>query len=141
MSGNAGCFVPASAAVSVLLQTVPSAALAPTPIDELRSDAIDGRCTSEGPLAATLARVIRTQNNLGRLYESGMGVAQDLPLARHWYRMAAEQGLALAQRNLCKMYEEGLGGTADRDQALLWYRRAAAQGDSEAQGAVARLGG
>lgn len=40
------------------------------------------------------------QNNVGVIYESGLGVHADLERARQWYRKAAQEGLAEAQWNL-----------------------------------------
>ena len=40
------------------------------------------------------------QNNLGIMYDEGLGVAQDYKTAAKYYTLAAEQGLASAQYNL-----------------------------------------
>ena len=40
------------------------------------------------------------QNNLGKCYHNGQGVAQDYAQAVAWYRKAAEQGHAGAQEAL-----------------------------------------
>ena len=42
----------------------------------------------------------KAQTNLGWIYEKGKGVTQDNQKAAKWYRLAAEQGFALAQFNL-----------------------------------------
>ncbi len=39
-------------------------------------------------------------NNLGYIYEHGMGVGRDLSRARVWYARAAELGLPAARQNL-----------------------------------------
>jgi TPR repeat protein len=39
-------------------------------------------------------------NNIGELYEKGMGVEKDLDAAIEWYRKAAEQGEENAQSAL-----------------------------------------
>jgi hypothetical protein len=49
------------------------------------------------------------------------------------YRIAADQGYAMAQSNLGVMYEDGRGVAKDYAQAVLWYRRAADQGYAPAQ--------
>ena len=50
-----------------------------------------------------------------------------------WYRLAAEQGDAVAQFNLGVMYDEGDGVPQDYATALKWYRLAAEQGHADAQ--------
>ena len=40
------------------------------------------------------------QHNLGVMYASGRGVPQDYKTAVKWYRLAAEQGYAIAQTSL-----------------------------------------
>jgi len=49
------------------------------------------------------------------------------------YRLAAEQGDALAQYNLGVMYAKGQGVVQDYKEAAKWYRLAAEQGSAEAQ--------
>ena len=53
--------------------------------------------------------------------------------AARWHRLAAEQGLAVAQYYLGLMYEFGLGMSADDEEAVRWFRLAAEQGLAEAQ--------
>ena len=43
------------------------------------------------------------QNNLGVMYENGLGVPKDIQQAIAWYRKAAEQGLPPAQETLRKL--------------------------------------
>ena len=50
-----------------------------------------------------------------------------------WYRLAAEQGDAMAQSNLGIMYERGEGILQDYAEAVKWYRLAAKQGNAMAQ--------
>ena len=73
------------------------------------------------------------QNNLGWMYERGVGVTQDYAEAVKWYRKAAEQGHAGAQFFLGEKYRLGDGVTEDYAEALKWYRKAAEQGDADAQ--------
>ena len=40
------------------------------------------------------------QNNLGCMYQNGLGVEQDDAKAMEWYQKAAEQGHTAAQSNL-----------------------------------------
>ncbi len=70
----------------------------------------------------------RAQNNLGGMYDAGLGVPQDDGEAAKWYRLAGEQGLVWAQLNLAHMYREGLGVPQDHGEAVLWYRMAAERG-------------
>jgi TPR repeat protein len=56
----------------------------------------------------------------------GDGVAQDLPRALHYYRLAAERGDPDAQFSLGVMLEQGIGlNQPDHAQAAGWYRRLA----------------
>ena len=50
-----------------------------------------------------------------------------------WYRLAAEQGLALAQLSLGVMYGTGAGVPEDDAEAVRWWRLAAEQGNARAQ--------
>jgi len=50
-----------------------------------------------------------------------------------WYRLAAEQGYAVAQFNLGNMYRIGNGVPENDAEALKLYRLAAEQGDAQAQ--------
>ena len=61
------------------------------------------------------------------------GVPEDDVEAVRWYRLAAEQGLALAQYNLGVMYDNGEGVPEDDVEAVRWYRLAAEQGLALAQ--------
>ncbi len=76
----------------------------------------------------------RAQKTLGRMYQTGRGVAKDETVAALWYRKAAEQGVAVAQSNLGVMYANGEGVAKDDAAAVQWYRKAAEQGDAYAQG-------
>ena len=71
----------------------------------------------------------RAQRLLALRYLRGRGIAQDLAVAHHWMRKAAEQQLAVAQRDLGELYELGIGAPKNPDEALRLYRLAAAQGD------------
>lgn len=71
-----------------------------------------------------------SQLNLGAAYDNGMGVARDIEQALHWYRKAAEQGLAEAQFNLAHLLvSEEISSVA----AAEWMGKAAAQGMADAQ--------
>jgi TPR repeat protein len=77
---------------------------------------------------------IHAQNDLGRAYFLGLfGLAKDEVESLKWYRMAAEQGDAMAQYNLGWRYADGRGAPADKAEAVKWYRQAAEQGHADAQ--------
>ncbi len=67
------------------------------------------------------------------MYTKGHGVPQNFAEAARWFRLAAEQGRALAQLNLGMMYTHGKGVQQNYAEALRWYRLAAEQGDANAQ--------
>jgi TPR repeat protein len=78
---------------------------------------------------------------VGVCYNYGYGgVAKDDAEAVRLYRLAAEQGLALAQFNLGFMFENDRGVAKDRTEAIRLYRLAAAQGRANATAALKRLG-
>jgi hypothetical protein len=68
-----------------------------------------------------------------QLPSPGRGVPQDDAEAVRWYRLAAEQGVALAQTNLGVMYASGRGVPKDDVEAVRWFRLAAEQGVALAQ--------
>ena len=53
-----------------------------------------------------------------------------------WYRLAADQGLAVAQFNLGASYAQGLGVPENDAEALKWWRLAAEQGNASAQNSL-----
>ena len=53
---------------------------------------------------------------------------QDFAKAAHWFRLAAEQGLAAAQNNLGVRYYKGQGVETNYVEAVKLYRKAAEQG-------------
>lgn len=73
------------------------------------------------------------QCQMGRMYNSGLGVPQDSKEAMLWFLRAAEQGHTECQFLIAVMYEEGQGISKDRQQALRWYRSAAENGYPTAQ--------
>lgn len=64
------------------------------------------------------------QNYVGEIYEKGLGVDPNYPLAAQWYQKAADQGYSRAQTNIGYLYEKGLGVEKDKIKAFNWYRRA-----------------
>ncbi len=73
------------------------------------------------------------QVNLGNLYMKGLGVTQNYPEARRWYRSAADQGERMAQSKLGILYYHGLGVEKDPAEAARWFQKAAEQGVTGAQ--------
>ena len=68
------------------------------------------------------------QFNLGYMYNTGEGVAQDYTEALAWYRRAAEQRHARAQSSLGSMYYKGEGVPQDHILAYMWFNLAGANG-------------
>jgi TPR repeat protein len=66
-------------------------------------------------------------------WRDGAGVPKNNAEAVKWYRLAADQGHALAQNNLGNMYYNGDGVPKSDFDAYFWFDRAAAQGDDEAK--------
>tara|TARA_Y100000991_G_scaffold27363_1_gene17384 strand:- start:1519 stop:3687 length:2169 start_codon:yes stop_codon:yes gene_type:complete len=76
------------------------------------------------------------QNNLGRMYKDGRGVAQSHTEAVKWFRKSAEQGNADAQNNLGRMYEDGRGAAQSHTEAVKWFRKSAEQGRAAGQNSL-----
>lgn len=95
-----------------------------------------GRAAFSADLSPILQQAARgdagAQYNLGIIYQTGQGVAQDYVQAATWYQKAADQEYAGAEFNLALMYEDGQGVPQDYTQAAAWYRKAADQGDGRA---------
>ena len=81
------------------------------------------------------------QNNLGVMYENGLGVPQNYAEAARLYRLAAEQGDASAQYNLGVMYGNGQGLPQNYQLAYMWFSRAAAKGVERAASARDKAAG
>ena len=73
------------------------------------------------------------QSNLGAMYETGQGVAEDDVEAVKWYRKAAEQGHATAQYNLGVMHANGRGVVQNYVLAYMWINLSRMQGDEDAR--------
>lgn len=80
---------------------------------------------------------VRAQINLGTLNYNGPPPNHEE--AAKWFRLAAEQGDALAERYLGYMYANGQGLARDDREAVKWYGRAAEQGDADAQAGLATM--
>src|SRR5882672_5916533 len=75
-------------------------------------------------MAAAEAGDPDAQNNVGEIYERGLGGAPNFEAAVIWYQKAADQGYARALFNLGTLYEQGEGVPKDRLKALNLYRKA-----------------
>lgn len=75
----------------------------------------------------------RAQVMLGRCYENGLGVGQDMAVAAQWFQLAAEQNDPEAQVLLAYCYEIGAGVPKDPQQVMNLMTRAAESGNAEAQ--------
>jgi TPR repeat protein len=73
------------------------------------------------------------QSLLGYMYAEGKGVTQNYTEAVRWYRLAAAQGLAVAQLNLGAIYVSGRGAPQDYAEAVRLFELAAAQNIVAAQ--------
>ena len=80
---------------------------------------------------------VRAQMNLGTLNYNA--ATPNYEAAAKWFRLAAEQGEALAERYLGYMYANGQGVARDDREAVKWYGRAAEQGDADAQAGLAAM--
>ena len=65
------------------------------------------------------------ENNLGVMYQRGLGVAQDFQKARSWFEKAANQDLAEAKVNLGLLYFDGSGVAQDYEKAFSFFSAAA----------------
>jgi hypothetical protein len=72
------------------------------------------------------------QENIGYLYQHGLGVETDYAEAQSWYYKAAGQGNSNAENQLGYLNQYGLGIPPDFAQALAWYHTAADQGNHTA---------
>ena len=73
------------------------------------------------------------QNNVGYMYEEGLGVPQNYLMAMNWYRQAAESELAQAQHNMGMLYHHGYGVAENLTEAFRWFKMAADQELAEAE--------
>lgn len=64
------------------------------------------------------------QNNLGYLFEYGLGVRQNFDIALEWYRKADERGSAEAAHNIGIMYVGGKGVPKSWSRAIPYFLKA-----------------
>jgi FOG: TPR repeat, SEL1 subfamily len=69
------------------------------------------------------------QYNVGKMYLSGVGAAQDFIRAAEWLEKAALQNDAEAQYWLGTLYDHGHGIARELEKAMYWYQKAAKQGE------------
>jgi TPR repeat protein len=79
-------------------------------------------------LIAAREGVLDAQALLGQILLDGQGIAQDQPLAVHWFDIAARQGHLMARNMLGRCHEHGWGCAADASVAARHYRVAAEAG-------------
>lgn len=75
----------------------------------------------------------RSQNNLGFLYEHGLGVTQNYGAARLWYQKASDAGLPEAKYNLAILYHQGMGVARSQEIAQALFTAAAQAGYADAE--------
>src|SRR2546427_4600496 len=124
----------AALSASFLLQSIASAVS-----QELASPALAGS-THDRALLKKRARAqeAAAQFEFGRKCEFGIDTRANPRVAAHWYRLAADQGLAKAEYSLGRLYFSGEGVRRDRAEAVKYFRRAAVQGYALAQHRLGR---
>lgn len=80
-----------------------------------------------------------SQNALGMMAASGVGVVKDQVAARRWLQAAAAQGNAYAAYNLGLLYRDGLGGSRSLSEAQRYFKQAKAGGYEPAVAALNAL--
>jgi TPR repeat protein len=75
-------------------------------------------------LASAESGSAEAQNNVGEIYERGVGGQPDYAAAAAWYQKAVAQGYTRSMVNLGSLYEQGLGVEKDPLKALNLYRQA-----------------
>lgn len=75
----------------------------------------------------------RAMNNLGVLYDRGLGMTEDPVEALRWFKQAAENGHGPGMSNYGRMLEQGRGGARDATLAAHWFRQAADKNVADAQ--------
>jgi peptidoglycan hydrolase-like protein with peptidoglycan-binding domain len=81
----------------------------------------------------------QSQNILGMMRASGIGLPKDAVAAREWFERSAAQGNAYASFNLGVLYRDGLGVAASTAKARDYFEQARRGGHAEAAKALARL--
>ena len=68
------------------------------------------------------------QHRCAIMYQNGLGIVANEPIAFEYMKAAADQGHAVAQHGLGFMYMEGECVTQDGKEAVIWFKKAAEQG-------------
>jgi len=102
-------------------------------------DAGNDRAAADHFLASATIGYAPAQFQLGLLYASGRGVAEDDATALTWYRRAALQGHGLAQYSLGNAHVRGIGVAADQTTGLMWLGASADGGEAVAKLALQEL--
>jgi len=76
---------------------------------------------------------VAAQFNLARMYDNGIGTAEDDAEAAVWYTRAAAAGFGPAQRELAMAYIEGEGVVTDPAKGIQLLHAAADSGDADAE--------
>ena len=89
---------------------------------------------------ASAQGVVEAKYRLGRCYEDGIGVSEDVEKAVSYYVEAADGGDADAMYRLGCIYRDGKGNVQkDTAKALYWLDKSAAKGNKEAKSAFDEL--
>jgi len=72
--------------------------------------------------------IAEAQNNLGFLFQNGLGVRRNYNTAISWYQRAADQGLAEAEHNLGILNYRGHGVAQNYTIARRWFKKSAEKG-------------
>ncbi|MBR4742422.1 MAG: sel1 repeat family protein [Desulfovibrio sp.] len=75
----------------------------------------------------------QAMNNLGILYDRGLGVPVDVGRALHWFALSAKGNNPEGMSNYGWMLEQGRGIEQNFSEAARWYDKAARAGQVEAQ--------
>ena len=85
------------------------------------------------------SELAQAQYNRKVMYNNGQGVPKNNAEAVKWYRLAANEGNAIAQYNIGIMYAKGDGIPQNYSEAVKWYRLAARQGYASAQSNIGAM--
>ena len=69
------------------------------------------------------------QSELGKIYERGLGVPQDLKASFFWHLKAASNGAVYSQYVVGDMYSNGIGCNVDDSLSIYWLEKAAQNGN------------
>ena len=75
----------------------------------------------------------QAENNIGYLYERGLGVPQDYGTALKWYKRSASKDLPEAEYNAGLLYHYGYGVAKNQSEAKKWFEKSARKGFTDAE--------